>query len=619
MSIAVWLAASFAGALALVPLCRMVAIRLGYVAVPREDRWHQRRVALFGGVAVALVVFVGAAVGGLLTHIPLLLGGAALVFGLGLTDDILRLKPATKLIVQIAVACMFLSGGYRLNWVDGLTLDSLLTIVWVVGITNAFNLLDNMDGLCAGVALITGLSLLIHLLPFTAPGTPSYFEARYLALLLGGVAGFLVYNFHPASIFLGDSGSLLIGLSFGALTLSALPQGSTRSDVLSIVAAPVVTLLIPIFDTSLVTVSRWLSGRSASEGGRDHSSHRLVAIGLSERLAVMVLWGLAAVGGSIALVVRYFAQTWSIPLAIAFVLSMVIFAVYLGRIHVYSGDTARGQRDGTLTPIIVEMMHKRRVAEVLLDFCLIALAYYAAYRLKFEAEDFLANFQNLYRSLPLVVAIQLLAFFVVGVYRGVWRYFGLMDSVVVAKGVALGVVGAVVTLVFATRFFSYSRTVFVIYALLLMMFVTLSRASFRLFGEFLHRQRDASQRMIIYGAGDEGAMALSELRNMTPSAYRVLGFVDDDPGQIRTRVHGYPVLGGFEHLVAELERRAIDGVVISRRSVSAEKVELLERLCADGGVALFRLHVDLRPVTTVGRRDRIAMIHAKGTPPDRRR
>src|SRR4029079_5021365 len=150
----------------------------------------------------------------------------------------------------------------------------------------------------------------------------------------------------------------------------------------------------------------------------------LVAIGLSERFAVMVLWGLAAVGGSVALVVRYFGETWSIPLAIAFVLSMVIFAVYLGRIHVYSGDTALVQREGTLTPIIVEMMHKRRVAEVLLDFCLIALAYYAAYRLKFEAEDFLANFQNLYRSLPLVVAIQLLAFFVVGVYRGVWRYFG---------------------------------------------------------------------------------------------------------------------------------------------------------------------------------------------------
>jgi UDP-GlcNAc:undecaprenyl-phosphate/decaprenyl-phosphate GlcNAc-1-phosphate transferase len=616
MTVALWLLLAFVASLGLVPVCRAVALRLNLVSVPREDRWNKRPVAMFGGVAVAIVVFGGAAIGGLVPHIPLLLGAAALTFGVGLTDDIVRLKPATKLIAQIAVASLFLAGGYRLNWVGGLTVDTLLTVVWLVGITNAFNLLDNMDGLCGGIALIAGLSLLLDLLPSTAPNTTAFFDARFLALLLGGVAGFLVYNFHPASVFLGDSGSLLIGLSFGALTLSAPHQASGRSDVLSIVAAPVVTLLIPIADTALVTVSRWLSGRAASEGGRDHSSHRLVAMGLSERVAVVVLWAIAAIGGCIALVVRYYAQTWSIPLAIGFVLFLTIFAVYLGRIRVYSEGDVRVPRGRAFTPIVVEMMHKRRVAEVLLDFCLIALAYYAAYRLKFEAEAFLYNFTTFYRSLPLVVSVQLIAFFVVGVYRGVWRYFGLMDAVVVAQGVALGAVSTIVALLFATRFFSYSRTVFAIYTILLLLLMILSRASFRLIGEFLHRQRDGSQRLIIYGGGSDGAIALSEVRQGN-NAYRILGFVDDDREQLRTRIHGYPVLGGYDYLIAQLERHTVDAVVISCRTVQPEQLQRIERLCADASIALFRLKVDLRPVLGDSeRRGRVAVLHPKRSSSD---
>ena len=137
------------------------------------------------------------------------------MFVVGLIDDVLSLKPSTKLIAQIALASALLFFDYRLNWLESVTLDSLLTLVWVVGMTNAFNLLDNMDGLCAGIALIVGAALLIDLLPGAA-GTRAFAEARYLAILLGATGGFLVYNLHPASIFMGDSGSLLLGFSFAA-------------------------------------------------------------------------------------------------------------------------------------------------------------------------------------------------------------------------------------------------------------------------------------------------------------------------------------------------------------------------------------------------------------------
>src|SRR5262249_54638015 len=153
------------------------------------------------------------------------------------------------------------------------------------------------DGLCAGVAIIVASALLIDLLP-GGQGMQVAYEARYLAALLGATSGFLVYNLYPASIFMGDGGSLLLGFSVAALTLSSAHQTAGRSAVLSIIAAPVLVLLIPIFDTTLVTLSRWFSGRRASQGGRDHSSHRLVAIGLSERRAVALLWALAAIGGA---------------------------------------------------------------------------------------------------------------------------------------------------------------------------------------------------------------------------------------------------------------------------------------------------------------------------------
>ena len=219
-SIALPFALAFALSLALVPLARHISIRLGYVAAPREDRWHRRPVALFGGVAIAVVLFACSAIFGLVTSLPVLVGAAALMFGTGFVDDVLSLKPSTKLVAQIALASVLLFFDYRLNWLESTTLDALLTLLWIVGLTNAFNLIDNMDGLCAGIALIVGAALLIDLLPGAA-GTRAFFEARYLAILLGATGGFLVYNLHPASIFMGDSGSLLLGFSFAAVTLSA--------------------------------------------------------------------------------------------------------------------------------------------------------------------------------------------------------------------------------------------------------------------------------------------------------------------------------------------------------------------------------------------------------------
>jgi UDP-GlcNAc:undecaprenyl-phosphate/decaprenyl-phosphate GlcNAc-1-phosphate transferase len=592
-SIAAPFALAFMLSLVFVPVARTIARRIGFVAKPRPDRWHQKPVAMFGGAAIAASLAVSILVFRIQRDVVILAATAAGICVVGLIDDIISLKPSTKLIAQIAGASVMLFFGYRLNWLHSYTLDLLLTLVWVVGMTNAFNLLDNMDGLCGGIAVIVGASLLIGLLPGAGP--QAFAQARYLAMLLGAVAGFLVYNVHPASIFMGDAGSFLLGFSFAALTLSPERTTAGRTDMLSIVAAPVLVLLIPIFDTTLVTLSRWFWGRRASQGGRDHSSHRLVALGLSERAAVALLWLLAAIGGAIGIALDFSNRSWSawsIAVAAAFLVGMALFAAYLAGIHKYDDVETRAE-PGAVTPIVVEFMYKRRVAEVVLDGALVSLCYWLAYRLRFEDPyDFVNNVDQFFKSFPVVLSAQLIAFFAVGIYRGAWRHFGMMDSLNVAKGVFLGTVSSLLFIVLVYHFFAFSRTVFAIYAVLLLIAVTVSRASFRIVGEFVQRRRRSGRRVVIYGAGDGGGLVIRELLSQDADN-QLVGFIDDDPRKAGIRVMGYSVLGGYSALAVLVNSSSIDSIVVSARTMPAERLNNLTTLCSERGVKLSRLRIGL--------------------------
>ena len=591
--LAVQFGLAFVISLALTPLCRAVAQRRGLVAKPTRDRWHTRPTALFGGVAIALTVLaLGVSIGPDLRLWQLMACGA-LIAGFGFVDDVLSLKASTKLIAQITVASLLLFFGFRLEWTASPVGDTMLTLVWIVGITNAFNLLDNMDGLCAGIVLIAGSFLLIVFVTGSGAGSP---PALYLAALLGATAGFLVYNFHPASIFMGDTGSLFLGLNVAALTLLANPATMGRSGLLSVVAGPVLPLLIPIFDTTFVTALRLLSLRLPSQGGRDHMSHRLVAVGLSERRAVTILWALAAAGGLISIVVHRQERGWGIIATLTFVLALIIFAVYLARIRVYEEGDLKALEGKAFTPLVANFMYKRRVAEVMLDLCLIPLAYYMAYRLRFEGELLAANFPYFMQSLPVIIAAQLLALFVVGGYRGTWRHFGMMDAVTFGKGIVLGAVAAQITILYLYRFESYSRAVFVIYAALLMLLLSGSRASFRLLAEFILRRSASGQRCVIYGTGGASVGTIREAFG-TDASLKVVGFIDDDPRHRGMRVAGYSVLGDYAQLLGMIERRDVDCIVLNTPVVSEERLQELERQCGGREIDLLRLHVHLKPLS----------------------
>jgi UDP-GlcNAc:undecaprenyl-phosphate GlcNAc-1-phosphate transferase len=591
LTLAIWYGVALAVSAALVPVCRSFALKKGVVARPRKDRWNSRPTALLGGVAIAVTVLGLALLSGDLRELALpLIGGAAIAI-VGTTDDVISLKPTTKLIAEIALAAMFVFFGERLHWSEVVAVDMLLTMAWLVVLTNAFNLLDNMDGLCAGIAIIAGAALLVGVIgrPDVGP------ETRYLAILLGATSGFLIYNAHPASVFMGDAGSLFLGLTLAALTLSIGGPTHDRSRILSIVVAPMLVLLIPLFDTALVTVSRLASGRPVSLGGRDHSSHRLVALGLSERRAVFILWALAATAGVIGFAVWRTADDEAWLLSAIFVIAMVVFAAYLAQVRVYEEPSRVPPPGATL--ILFELMYKRRLAEVLLDVSLVLIAYYSAWRLRFEGPEWSAYAGSYLQSVPIALAIQMVALFVFGAYRGAWRYFGLMDGVAFAKAIGFGTVGLIVALVYLYRFEHYSRAVFVIYPALLMLLLCGSRASFRLIGEYTRRRRPG-MRLAIYGAGEAGLLVLRELLGHPVEQFRMIGFIDDDPGSRWLRLSGYPVLGGESKLLELIDEAKVDVVVIGSLHFDPDRRKRLEQACSLKSVRLLKFSFRLDSLTT---------------------
>ena len=572
----------------LVPICRIAALRLGYIVQSVDRRAPSKTKTRFGGVAIALTLFICATAVGAFHAAPVLLLCSGALFLVGVTGDAITLKPSTKLVAQIAMASVFLFFDYRLYWADSNTLDSIITVFWIVGITSAFNLLDNMDGLCGGIALIAGTAFLCTVLP-VGPGSVLFVQTQYLAILLGAITGFLIYNVYPASVVMGESGSLLIGLNMAAMTLQFAP--GRGSDLVSIVAVPLLLLLIPIIDAALVALSR-LGKDPSAVADRAPSSHRLVAIGMSHRAAVGLLWALAAVSGVIGVAADRSPQGLAGVAGAMFIIGMGMLAVYLARVRIHE-DVGTHQVPPSIVPLGIESGYWRRLVEVVLDLLLVSVAYYGAYRLRFEGAEYTRNFPYFFRSYPIVLGTQMTALFVGGAYRGIWRYFSLSDGLTLGKGVLLGVVSAQAILLWTSRLAGYSLNVFVVYGILLLLLLVGARASFRVIGEFMQRQWQLGRRLVIYGAGDSASVAVRYLLSDERSPYRIIGFVDEDVRKRNVRIHGYPVIGGYDHLAGMIMAGEVDIVAVTDQTVATPA---LAWLCANHQVPLYHLAIDWREV-----------------------
>ncbi|MFN8059589.1 MAG: hypothetical protein U0Q12_10525 [Vicinamibacterales bacterium] len=580
-------ALAFLASVLLTAGCKPLARQVGAVAIPRNDRWHRQSIPLLGGLAIMGATVVATLATQAVGRAAWVVLGGALTLGLvGIVDDLRPIKPQTKFIAQILVASALVAAGYQLRLSGMPLVDVLLTLIWLVGITNAFNLLDNMDGLAAGVAAITLVFRLVFCL-----GDGNLEGAALCGILAGAALGFLVHNFNPASIFMGDAGSLFLGLAVGG---ASLVDGYAYSkSTLSVLLFPVLLLSVPIFDTTLVTLARILARRPISMGGRDHTSHRLVALGLSERQAVSLLYVVSLAAGAVALFAYRYGLSSSVVLISFLGIGLIIFGKYLSHLKVYPESHARTDDAGTLLSLVADFSYKRQVGMVVMDMLLIVLAYHSAYLLRFE-QTFAAEEPTFLKSLPVVMSLQLLALALSRVYQGVWRYTGVHDLFRLTQGVVLGTGGSVIVLVFVYRFAGFSRTVFVLDALLLLVFLSGSRLSMRALGEFLRPSPDHFRRALIYGAGDGGALVLREIRNNPRLELLPVGFLDDDRTKHRTSIQGTPVLGGAERLEELVARHAISEVVIASSKIEGDLVDRLTTTCDALGVRLTRATLSVR-------------------------
>ncbi len=325
---------AFCASAGLTPLARSMALRWGVVDHPGPRKVHVSPMPLLGGLAIyvttalVLILFIQDE-----SRVQMfsIMAAAMLVLLAGTLDDKGLLHHQLKLMVAMPLAAVILIGGdvrsaiFSPTVADafsiGLLADYALSFVWVVGITAAFSILDHMDGLCSGVAAVAaGFFLLFAALE------GQILVGTLAATVFGGALGFLLWNFNPAKIFLGDAGAMFLGLMMAALGLKLRFEQLPHATAWLI---PVLVLLIPIFDTTLVTVSRAKRGLIPfSSPGKDHLAHRLVIFGFSHRAAVMTIYGFGVLGGLLALLVYRLPVAGTLVL-VACIFAAVALAIYL--------------------------------------------------------------------------------------------------------------------------------------------------------------------------------------------------------------------------------------------------------------------------------------------------
>lgn len=612
-----WLeaAVAFLGMLVLTPLVIRWAHRMDWLAHPQADRWHEKPTALMGGIAIYAAATLGIVLGSPTAMPWALWGGATVMFVTGLVDDLRDIQPAAKLVAQIVATGFLLYAGYAFGADWPVWLSVPFTFLWVVGITNAVNLLDNMDGLAAGVACAVACVLAV----FSALIGST--EGLALATAVAGAsAGFLVFNFKPARVFMGDCGSLFLGFSIAALAL-IIQERAAAVGTWAAYLVPLAALAVPIFDTTLVTLARKLAGRPVSQGGRDHTSHRLVFLGLSERHAVLVLYGMSLLSGTLALAVLFFDVKLFYALSTFVGMALAVLGIHLGRANVYQAEQV-GPRDAKphAASRLLRVLHAfmgrswKAVFGVMADVGLVAAAFIMAHYLRFEQGVPASHEALLERALPLIVVTKVTLFYLFGLYRGLWRHAGTPEVVHLARTTGIASIVTFVLLGVVFGFELLSHSVFIIDWMVVTLAVGGVRFGFRGLRQYLASKRRAERRALLYGAGDAGLLALREIRQNPGLGLTPIGFVDDDPLKQEQHVQGVRVLGTGAELETLCRKHNIDVVLITAIRMTDARRMAIWSACQEAGIPcrVFDVRFDAMPAAVRDHQQQLEVVAGDG-------
>ena len=602
----------FAFSLLLTPWVRSAARRFGAIDPPDERKVHGTPIPRLGGLAIFISFHLGLFLSysfdffsyppNFLTriHFGWLFIASLLAFGVGLMDDIRKIPPSVKFSFQVMAGLIVAVTSFRIesiSWPLGtlqLGIFSIpITVLWIVGITNAINLLDGLDGLAAGTSLIVCFTM------FGISLHDQNIGIALLSLLLAGsILGYLKYNFHPASIFLGDSGSYFLGFILSILSLSSGLKGTTTFAFL----IPIMTLGLPIMDTFLSMLRRMLkslhiftidnqknilkffyvNGKSIVTADRDHIHHRLLKLGLTHRNAVFFLYGVTLLLGGTTFSCVYFRDANQ-----ALIVAAIAVLSYIG-IKKLGYSEIQLLQNGTFLSLYRSPLVCGKTFKFMIDTASISLSYYLAFLLRFEG-TISPTVKGYYLStIPLILIVKMVVFYLLGIYEGPWRYIGVADFLKMLKASVLGCLATALILWTIPFFGVFSWSVLFIDFNLLFILMIGTRGSFRILEHLYLTHENGTRRVLIYGLGKSSMDALQEFIRNPGLHLNPVGFIDDNYRNLKKRIHGYPVLGSLDSLESILDKNSIAEIIIPCTGVSEEKLDRLFRICMARHVLLRR-------------------------------
>jgi len=569
------------------PLAKRTARRFGITAMPWSPEGFGTRTPVMGGVPI-----VGAIVLTLLAlgDLPGWLTCSCLVLlAVGVIDDRFVLTPRQKLLTEIlvatAVVLMLPRGAAYTRWP---MVDEVAVIFWLVAATNAYNLVDGLDGLAAGVGIVAALAIAVA--ARLQGATALTLQAMVIAAAL---AGFLIYNFHPASIFMGDGGALPIGLVLGALSIQ-VSSLATNSRLTKYVV-PILIMLVPLVDTTIVTVTRVATSRGISRRGLDHSHHRLLQLGLSQRATAAIGWSFAGVGATCAVAACILPHPYllsALPMIAGIVGIIVLFMMDI-TFDAYPPGIAYGSVQG-VARFLLSLGYRRRLVEALLDGVLIAGALFGTFLIRFDFKIDDPQTFAVSALLPWIWVCTYAGFLFAGVYRGMWRYAGLSDAVRFATGAAF----AGLLIVMASPLMGYKMpfAMTLLYIILLFNLLAGSRLSFRLIRKGLARLALPNARVLVVGAGRIGAAAAHYLSSEHSETRHLVGFVDDDAFKVGKLVQGVEVLGPISDLERIYASNRFDVILIAAPSLRDERRDLIRLFSEKHSIRVHNFAITLEDI-----------------------
>ncbi|MAO64137.1 MAG: hypothetical protein CL666_03990 [Balneola sp.] len=608
--------------LLLTPLVIKFAYKIGATDSPAERKVHTSVMPRIGGMAVILSV-----AGAILTlymlyseYLPNLFDGSyttlivilcfAILFVLGFRDDLKPLSPEVKFGVQFVLAAVIYFAGFKIsnitNPLDTGVLeigifDLPITILWIVGITNAFNLIDGLDGLAAGVAVIACISIFI-----ITSLSGQIWAAIFSLIIAGALVGFLRYNFNPAKIFLGDSGSLFIGFALALLSIQSTAKISTGFAVL----LPILVLALPITDT-LVSMTRRLIGsflnRDPEMPSRSilrrlhgmftpdklHIHHRLLSLGLSHRSTVLVLY---MVSMFFAFSAFLFTQIDTVQrsVTIAFVLG-VILILFIKKLRYYEIAIFN---NGLMMPFYEKWILKQSQWVSFADILFIAISYSLSYTMVYLVNPVTDELQMSFGlTLLFVLPLQLITLWATGLYRLKMDQLGIANvlHIIASIGSAVGLTGILFLLMeFLTLIETVQFLIFDFYFLLTLLFGY--RIAYQALSFWFNRDKRTGKNILIYGAGEYGSLILQNILNSNKNDLKVIGFLDDDPAMEGKLISGYPILGGHWILSKTHRSHKIDSIYLCDEDIRSENLKRLRNIACEKKIALKKLNITLNEI-----------------------